>query len=359
MSVPTTNDFVTDTANYIDSFLEEKAVNGARLDPLFGDLLEAIQTLIKRGGKRLRPRLTLLSYMAFGGIDMAAIIPVAASQELFHAFLLMHDDIIDRDTTRWGGLNISGQYRKLLASKLSTDEARHFADATALLAGDLCNGFAQEMILGSSFKSEIILAACRQLQQTLSETMAGELIDMYLPATPWQSVSRERIMAVCKHKTSRYTFTTPLSIGALCAGVKPDQLALLESFGQELGIAFQLRDDMLGIFGDERILGKSVLSDLQEGKQTLLTYYAFRGANSGQKAQLLRWYGDTNTRYAELETVRNIFRATGADKKTEQAISTSVTKARKIFSSIKAGNSTSPALNELENIISHVADRTN
>jgi geranylgeranyl pyrophosphate synthase len=346
--------------------LTEKSAAGTKLDPLFGELMAIMTNFLQRGGKRLRPRLAFLAYQAFGGTDMSAFTQIAASQELFHAFLLMHDDIIDKDVVRWGGPNISGYYRQSLHGRLSPEDVNHFADSSALMAGDLCHGFAQEMILTSRFSPTTTVAMATLLQQTLFETMAGELVDVYLPYEEWSAVDLPRIMAVCVHKSARYSFMTPLQLGALCAGASTAQLKLLKDFGSDLGTAFQLRDDMLGMYGDEKVLGKPVLSDMQEGKKTLLVYHGFRMANAAQRKQLTRLLGNVNAGYADLKTLQDILTSTGAAAKTEATIAASIAQARSSYLklvTLMASNQSavqplaSEALNQLGAMIDSVGSR--
>ncbi len=216
------------------------------------------------------------------------------------------------------------------------------------------------MIITSAFNPKILLKCATLLQKTLFETMAGETVDMHLSTLPLGSVSRERIMTVTTHKTARYSFSTPLALGALCAGAGPNELQLLEEFGQELGVAYQLRDDVLGIYGDEAILGKSVLSDMQEGKQTLLTYYAYRAADSTQKNQLTKILGDPNSSDNELALFQTILTDTKAVVKTELEIKRWSDKALASFEAVKAASKslrTSLVVNELEAMIATTIDR--
>ncbi|HSH31368.1 MAG TPA: polyprenyl synthetase family protein, partial [Candidatus Saccharimonadales bacterium] len=127
----------------LEGLFEVKIKQAHGIDPLYGQMLERMALFIRRGGKRMRPYLTYLSYIGCGGSDTAAILDVAASQELYHNFLLIHDDIIDRDLMRYDGPNLSGLYMEKFQKELADlGEARHYADAMAMLAGDLNCGLA-------------------------------------------------------------------------------------------------------------------------------------------------------------------------------------------------------------------------
>ncbi|HTB48772.1 MAG TPA: polyprenyl synthetase family protein [Verrucomicrobiae bacterium] len=306
----------------IQHSLARQAQAASQIDASYADLLNQITRLVGRGGKRLRPQLVVKAYEAYGGNEQSAIIKVAASQELYHAFILMHDDIIDRDTIRWGGPNITGHYLPAFSRRLSSSEARHYADSWALLAGDVCFNLSNEILLDSGFPPGQLLKAMRLVQRTLFTMIGGELLDvalpMYHPAET--AIDDEQLLRVCATKTASYSFCTPLRLGALLANADGRQDRQLDAFGKHIGIAFQLRDDILGIFGDEQQLGKSTLSDIQGNKRTLLMNYTLRSATPRQKQQLRHILGNPTDSQDNLQTVQDIVRTTGALEKTEAVL---------------------------------------
>lgn len=318
---------------YLDTLLIQKEAEARQIDEHFADIVSQVRVLVNRGGKRVRPQLVLNTYEEFGGTNSEGIIKVAASQELFHAFALIHDDIIDRDVIRWGGPNISGHYLKEFSSKLSTGEARHHADAWALLAGDLCLNLAFETLTESGFASKLVLKANRMVQQTLFAMIGGEVMDVgtaiYNPSD--KELDHDHFMRLYNSKTAMYSFCTPLRLGALFAGAGGQADKHLNTYGYHLGIAFQIRDDILGIFGDESKMGKSTLSDIREGRRTMLMSYALNLANPRQKQVLERVLGNAKATYVDLKAVQAILKSTGALDKTQAVMRQHCDEARNIL----------------------------
>lgn len=302
----------------LQKLLKQRATDAERLSPVYEGLIKHVGQLIGRGGKRLRPILTMLAYEGLGGKETTKIVRAAASQELFHAFILMHDDIIDRDTVRWGGPNITGAYLEEYDTKLSPAEARHFADSQAVLAGDICLSLAYEELLGSGFGPEVLLEAARRLHETLFLMVGGEVLDVAVSLPLGLELSEQLLLDIARYKTAAYTFQMPLRVGALLAGADNIQLAALERYGEALGVAFQLQDDLLGIFGAEAALGKPLLSDLQEGKRTLLMHHGFERADAKQRKTLESALGNPQVSAEHLEGVRRVLEATGAKKRVEE-----------------------------------------
>jgi geranylgeranyl diphosphate synthase, type II len=296
--------------------LSHKTSQAEDIDPHYHDLLNQVGNLIGRGGKRIRPRLVLKSYQAFGGDKHSSIIKVAASQELFHAFILMHDDIIDRDVMRWGGPNISGHYLFEFQQYLNQTDARHYADSWALLAGDLCYNLSNELLISSGFNPGYILKAVGLVQQTMFTMVGGELADVALPIYHDEALEDKKLLCMYENKTAAYSFCTPLQLGAMLAGAGASQLKQLNDFGRYIGVAFQIRDDVLGIFGNERSIGKSNLSDIRQNKRTLLINFGLRLGTEAQVQKLHTILGNPGAEQAELDEVRNILRVSGALKKT-------------------------------------------
>ncbi len=297
-------------------FMTTQTAAAADLDPTYGELVDEIATFLARGGKRLRPYLTYLSYIGFGGRDEAAVTRLAISQELYHNAWLAHDDIIDRDLVRYGGPNVAGAYLAKF-NQAGTKDAAHLASAMSLVAGDLTMSLAVNIILGSEFSAELKVAAARVTQDTTFLETGGEMLDVLMPTLPLAEVTRDRLLRVCRLKTAAYSFEAPLRIGAILAGHTPDPQTKIAAFATPLGAAFQIADDLLGTFGDERQLGKPVLSDLREGKRTLLLLHGLELAKPAERAKLEAMLGQPDATYADLQRTREILEASGARAKTE------------------------------------------
>lgn len=249
----------------LHDFCSLKIAKAKQYDSSYQYMWEAIDEYLLHGGKRIRPYLTLLAFNAFGGEDINKAYPAACSWELLHAGLLVHDDIIDRDTVRHGALNITGVYQKKYGD--STDDAAHFASSSALLAGDLLISGAQEIILQSDQSALEKVQMCVYLTDALFCEGGGELLDVESILGSIADSSPEKI---ARYKTASYSFEYPLLSGAYLAGASESELTLLQLFGEKVGITFQIIDDILGVFGDTNKTGKPNDSDIKEKKRTAL-----------------------------------------------------------------------------------------
>lgn len=251
---------------FLVKLCRERRSHADKIHENYGRLWESITDYIEGGGKRLRPYLVVLSYEAFGGNDRSAIIPVACAWELIHAALLVHDDIIDRDYVRHGHPNIAGRFLEYYETIDSPSDRRHHANSSALLAGDLLLSESYSLLFESSFKPRKIKQACELLQEALFTVVGGELLDVEASVLPL-SVTPQLI---AEAKTASYSMIGPLLTGASLADASDAKKIKLKQLGLVLGVGFQYVDDVLGIFGDEAVTGKSVLSDLEEGKRTFV-----------------------------------------------------------------------------------------
>lgn len=240
--------------------------------PSLGRLWERIADGIE-GGKRLRPQLAFHAYTAFGGRDPEGCATLGAAIELLHTALLVHDDVIDRDFVRRGRPNAAGLYRDdALARGLSQAEASHLGASVAVIAGDL--------LLAGAFRLADRASADPDVRERLSDVMhaavadaaAGELDDVLMAHDPDRTL--EDVLVMEQLKTAAYSFAAPMRLGAILADAPAVQTEDVARVGMLVGTAYQVIDDVLGTFGDERQTGKPVTSDLREGKLTVLTAYA-------------------------------------------------------------------------------------
>lgn len=226
------------------------------------------------GGKRFRPRMVLAAYESLGGQDVEAAACVGAAFELLHTALIVHDDVIDHDFVRRGGPNISGSYRDAaLAAGAPAPIAEHRGMSASVIAGDLALMGAYRLIDRSGAGDEVRGRLLEVMDDALFASAAGELIDVdfaWLPGVP----DVDRILAMERLKTAVYSFECPLQAGAILAGADDETVTTLADFGRDMGIAYQLVDDLLGVFGEESETGKSAVGDLREGKRTVLIAYA-------------------------------------------------------------------------------------
>jgi len=271
---------------YLDDYLSQQFLRTQKMGDSYGRLLEIMQQHMAAGGKRLRPFLTLLAYQGYGGKDIDAVIPIACAWEFLHAALLVHDDIIDRDDVRHGTANIFGRYRAIYGPLVQND-LDHFATSSALLAGDLLISYSQQIVLTSELDSNHKIGTLVFLNKALFDVCGGELLDT---ETALFKIDQTKARLVAHYKTASYTFELPLQNGAMLAGAPAADLNKLQILGNKLGVAFQLVDDLLGVFGTSAATGKSIDTDIRERKHTVLVQQAYSLLPDAQRKELAQLY---------------------------------------------------------------------
>lgn len=311
---------------FLDSFFAQKEKQAEEVSPLAQEMVKALHEYTK-GGKKVRGALTVLGYQASGGRDSRKILSASCGMELFHNFLLVHDDLIDRDQTRRGSLTIHEYYKRLHEQRYKKSGSVHYGSSMAILAGDLGSFLAWELLVTSNFSKERVVKAAHKLSDLLVQTAYGEIFD--ITSAFHDELSFDDILMAKTYKTAYYTVVLPLTIGAILAGAGKRKLTAFEAFGVPVGVAFQLQDDILGVFGQKEQTGKSVEGDIREGKKTFIFAKAMELANSEQKRFLRRHYGRKNATPAQIKKVKQIFEDTGALKFSEQLASDLVEKGKK------------------------------
>ena len=221
----------------------------------------ALKSLVLRGGKRLRGVLLAAAFEASGGGDRAQILPALVGFELLQAYLLIHDDWMDGDLVRRGGPTVHAALREAFG----TTEG----DAQAILTGDLAQALALEALTACAVPAERVGRATKAMAVLLRNVTLGQMLDVRGAVERYPERARA-LDHVYEKKTASYTVTGPLEIGAVLAGAADEKVAHLAAIGRPLGVLFQLRDDVLGVFGDPKVTGKSDSSDLRQGKFTSL-----------------------------------------------------------------------------------------
>ncbi|WP_227994021.1 polyprenyl synthetase family protein [Pseudactinotalea sp. HY160] len=245
------------------------AGHGAACDLLWRELRRAVA-----GGKHFRGRLVIEVHRGLGGGDHPAAARLGAAFELLHAGFLVHDDLIDHDTVRRGVPNLAaGMHAAAVAAGAGSAPAQHFAEASAVLAGDLAIGLAHRLVAEVDGPARIRGELAELLWDTIFVSVAGELDDVAAGHGLWE-VSHEKAMSIAAEKTAFYSFQAPVRAAAILADAPAGARELLDEIGHGLGVAFQLADDLVGLFAPEEVTGKSSLSDLREGKATSLMLHA-------------------------------------------------------------------------------------
>lgn len=253
-------------------------------DELVGEAMSHVRSLTLAGGKRLRPACMFYGYTALGGTDEEAILETAVSIELLHTFLLIHDDIIDRDNLRHGEPTLHRRYADFGRQYFPGRDVEHFGSSIALIVGDLLFALSNDIIFQSPFPRERVFHALSQLQSVVSYTVMGQARDIYMEYR--REGTEAEILQMYTNKTARYTMERPIQIGMLLAQDVPVLLDQFSKYALPLGVAFQIQDDVLGVFGSEKKMGKPVGSDIMEGKFTLLVIYALEQGTSAERSEL-------------------------------------------------------------------------
>lgn len=329
---------------FIDAVKRSEAVG-----PAYTYLWKNLHELIQAGGKRFRPNMTVLAYRLFDGSDIAGVIPIAAAQELLHFSLLIHDDIIDRDYMRYGVPNMSGRYKARYHKYLRDDhEVTHFAHGSAILAGDLMLSGAHELITQSSVDSELRRMAQAMLCKSVFDVAGGELLDSevsILPYTPGDA------LRIALYKTARYSFVTPILTGAMLAGAGQKQNETLKHYAEALGVAYQLVDDVLSVFGEEKQTGKSTLGDIREGKRTFMVEEAMNSMDTSDKILFNQAFGNQQATTESIIQVKELLISSGAKAKTERAIDEYKDRAYQAVDTLNLGLSQKEKLTQLITIV--------
>ncbi|MET0934260.1 MAG: polyprenyl synthetase family protein [Mycetocola sp.] len=257
----------------LDAFFTDRISLATAYGDNYRLLWEAARSA-SQGGKMFRPALVVGVYRDLGGADDDSALRIATAFELLHTAFLMHDDVIDRDLVRRGVPNLAGSFAADAAARGATDVAAEtWGQASAILAGDLliqaAQGFLARLSVPDGIRSELL----DLFDRSIFVTAAGELADVAFSAGV-RLPSLVDVMAMTEQKTASYSFEAPLKAGAILAGADAETLTILGEFGRLVGVAFQLRDDQLGVFGDAEITGKSVLNDLRNRKETPLIAHA-------------------------------------------------------------------------------------
>lgn len=272
------------------------------------------------GGKRIRPLLCVTGWQAAGGggDDAEAVFRIAACLEMFHAFALIHDDVMDLSDTRRGRPTLHRTLAAQHAACRGQDEVEWFGMSAAVLLGDLVLTWSDELLHSAGLGPAQLDAVLPLVSQMRTELMLGQYLDLH--ATGGLTDDIDATLNVYRYKTAKYTVERPLHVGAAVAGAGPETMAACTAYALPLGEAFQLRDDLLGVYGDPAVTGKSRLDDLRAGKNTTLTALALRGADTGQAALLRRLLGDPLLDEEGAAAVRGLFETTGARETVERMI---------------------------------------
>lgn len=301
----------------LDGFVE---LQQPVLDAVSEDLDPVIQSAraILAGGKRLRPAFAYWGWRAAGGGDSEEIIRAAAALELLQACALIHDDVMDGSDTRRGRPSVHRRFATLHRGSEWLGSPESFGLGAAILLGDLALTWADELLFTSGLPPGALLRAKPVYDRMRTELMAGQYLDLLEQARGGGSV--ERALRVARYKAAKYTIEGPLQLGGTLAGADSALLEAFSGYGLPLGEAFQLRDDLLGVFGDPEHTGKPAGDDLREGKRTVLIAYAVEHSTTVQQEVIRRNLGDPHLSEMGVAALRQVIIDTGAHTQVEHLI---------------------------------------
>ncbi|GLF93362.1 polyprenyl synthetase family protein [Streptomyces yaizuensis] len=304
----------------LDDFLADKAraAADAHMPP---EAIGTLRAFVLGGGKRLRPLFCCCGWYAGGGTgDTTAVVRVAAALELFHAFALVHDDLMDGSDTRRGRPTVHRALADHHRGDRDPAAAERLGAGAAVLVGDLAFVWSAELLHTTGLPAPVLTALLPVVDAMRTEVMYGQYLDLLATGDPTDDI--ETPLRIVRYKTATYTCQRPLHAGAVLAGASAPVLDACTAFALPLGEAFQLRDDLLGVFGDPGSTGKSRLDDLREGKHTVLLALALRSARPADRAELRRLVGDPALDESGADRIRALLTEGGARAGVEHMIRT-------------------------------------
>ena len=344
----------------LDTELERWEVELAEIGPDVIDLIEPVRSLLQ-GGKRLRAGFAYWGWRAAGREDHDGAVSLATSMELFQAAALVHDDVMDDSETRRGKPAVHRSLARTHATRGWHGEPDRFGAAGAILAGNLCLGWCDDLFADSGLPPQSLADARPVFERMRGQLMAGQFLDIVTSMRPWHRLDDaeriERARQVIRYKSAKYSIEHPLLIGATAGGAAPEDIEALSRYGLALGEAFQLRDDVLGVFGDPEVTGKPAGDDLREGKRTVLIARALAGADDVATTRIGQWLGAADLGDDEVADFQQMFIDTGALEGVEADIAHGADTARAALA--EAREVPGPARDVLTELIETTTARSN
>ena len=344
----------------LDTYLRSRRAECAELDDAFAEAVDGLSEFVLRGGKRIRPTFAWWGWRAAGGADRGeraeAMLQAASSLELVQACALVHDDLIDDSWIRRGNPSMHKEFAELHRRAGWSGGANQFGMTAAILLGDLSLSWADDMLHTAGLTPDALSRALAPWRAMRTEVLAGQYLDVLGQVRGDESP--EAAMRTGQLKAASYTVRRPIELGAAVGGAGPDLLAALRRFGSDIGVAFQLRDDLLGVFGDPEITGKPAGDDLREGKRTLLIAKGLDNAHAQgdqDAAELIRGVlGDADVEERTVEQVRSTLTRLGAVEAVEDQIAELTDTG---LAALRSAEVAEPAATRLAELAVEVTDR--
>jgi geranylgeranyl diphosphate synthase type I len=301
----------------LKDFLTKQSEYFTAIAPELKPAATSLTAFVINGGKRFRPLFAAVGAMGAGSQLSDAEIRAFASLELLQACALVHDDLMDASDTRRGEPAIHKLFEKMHESEKYQGKATQFGLSASVLIGDLALIWSDQMLNSSGIKNESLLAALSVHDEMRVELIAGQYLDVFEQARGTQSV-------IARYKSAKYTIERPLHLGAAIAipdaAKRAQIISIYSEFGLPLGEAFQLRDDLLGVFGDPKVTGKPAGDDLREGKRTVLMAMTHDRISGPAEAEFLKEFGNHDISESAIARLQEIIAETGAAMHVEDLI---------------------------------------
>ncbi len=314
--------------NFLNKYLNE----AMGVHEGLGELVYSVSEHTLRGGKRLRAILIALGYLSRGLTDLEPVKELMASVEFLQSYLLVHDDVMDRDEVRRGGPTLHAFFRDKCISRGFIGDCNHYGISQAIVAGDYLESIAVGTIANLSLKPEVVTALVKRYSEGLRAVAYGQYLDVLMANKSLREVKAADVLRVHELKTASYTVELPLHLGVIARDPSDGELLRLYSdFSKPAGIAFQLRDDILGLYGDPRVTGKPVGSDVRERKKTLLVVKAYELGSVSDRKMLEEIYDSRREiDLDDVKSVQEVVKRTGSLSHSEELIKEMYSKAMEI-----------------------------
>jgi len=338
--------------HYFDSWLDHRIHFLKSKSPAMHQVVADAKPLFVTQGKRIRAFLTYCAFHEAGGTSQDAGYQLGVAIELVHAFALVHDDIMDESASRRGYPTMHVSQESFHKEQKLRGDSSHYGLSSAILVGDLLLTYANEAIATLPLEHADVVATNRIFAQMQQELAAGQYEDIWATATLSERTEAD-VMRIMSAKTGTYTVGYPIKIGATAGGWNPKQADQFDEFSELLGQAFQIHDDILGGFGDEKVTGKSVSSDITQGKPTLLLVYTLRHAKVQESVKLLSLIGKRSLSDKDVEYIRSVMVKSGAHAYAEQKEKQLVERALEALGRIKISEKMRMQLQQLAQFLMH------
>lgn len=289
----------------LEIFFNKKIEEAKKISNLSLNAVEVLKDYTLRGGNRIRAAMLYYGYACFKEPN-EEIIKASMATELVQSYLLIHDDIIDQDVLRRGKDTVHFHYEK----ECKDNNPKHYGVSMAICVGDLVASYYCQIISKLNIDAGLKNKAIKKINEIVELVIHGQMLD--LTSQNKKDLNEGEILNIYRLKTASYTVQGPLIIGAILAGANDEQLKKLSDSTLPLGLAFQIRDDINGMFGDEKVIGKPSDSDLKEGKKTLLMAKTLELAEEEDKKKVLNVLEKKEITKNEVEEVRKIIKKSGA-----------------------------------------------